>query len=83
MPVAAMNFVEFSGEADEVERRLRWLSGLPAMPGAAGDDTLLVRDPAQIAQLWSLRETAAGLLARLGGGRQGTAFVEDTAVPPD
>ncbi len=40
-------------------------------------------DPAIIGHLLSLREKAVGLLGRMDGTRQGTAFVEDTAVPPE
>lgn len=45
-------------------------------------DMTIVRDQEVADQLWKLREKSVGLLARLGGGRQGMPFVEDTAVPP-
>jgi FAD/FMN-containing dehydrogenase/Fe-S oxidoreductase len=78
-PVAAMNFVEFTGDDDAAIA-----AGLDrlAVIGPAGD-CRIVRDAAQIRQLWSLREKSVGLLARLGGARQGIPFVEDTAVPPE
>ncbi len=78
-PVAAMNFVEFTGDDDAAI-----IAGLAAIAaiGPQGD-LRIVRDDAAIGQLWTLREKSVGLLARLGGARQGIPFVEDTAVPPE
>lgn len=82
-PVRAMNFVEFAA-ADEshVAEALAKLTALLDQPEPGAIDWKIVRDPAMIAQLWTLREKSVGLLARLGGDRQGAPFVEDTAVPP-
>ncbi len=78
-PVAAMSFVEFTGDDDATIN-----AGLAAIAaiGPQGD-LRIVRDDAAIGQLWTLREKSVGLLARLGGARQGIPFVEDTAVPPE
>lgn len=78
-PVAAMNFVEFTADDDAIID-----AGLAALAeiGPQGD-MRIVRDDAAIGQLWTLREKSVGLLARLGGARQGIPFVEDTAVPPE
>ncbi|WP_343525475.1 FAD-binding and (Fe-S)-binding domain-containing protein [Sphingomonas sp.] len=79
IPVAAMNFVEFTADDDATIA-----AGLAALAeiGPQGD-MQIVRDDAAIGQLWTLREKSVGLLARLGGARQGIPFVEDTAVPPE
>lgn len=83
-PIAAMSFVELSaGSEGELDAGLRRLTALLDRPVAGMVDWKIVRDPSAIARLWNLREKAVGLLARLGGGRQGTPFVEDTAVPPE
>ena len=78
-PVAAMNFVEFTADDDATID-----AGLAALTATGPQgDMRIVRDDAAIGQLWTLREKSVGLLARLGGGRQGIPFVEDTAVPPE
>lgn len=78
-PVAAMTFIEFTADDDAtIDAGLAALAAI----GPQGD-MRIVRDDAAIGQLWSLREKSVGLLARLGGGRQGIPFVEDTAVPPE
>ena len=90
-PVRGLNVIEFAGDdraaLDRAAERCAAL--LAASPHPALDWTR-VDDPAAMAQLWTLREKAVGLMGRLGaaeGGaasrRQGTAFVEDTAVPPE
>ncbi|MEH3041827.1 MAG: FAD-binding and (Fe-S)-binding domain-containing protein [Sphingomonas paucimobilis] len=79
VPVAAMNFVEFTADDDAtIDAGLAALTAI----GPQGD-MRIVRDDAAIGQLWTLREKSVGLLARLGGARQGIPFVEDTAVPPE
>lgn len=83
-PVGGLNFVEFVGEAQsDIDAALARLSNLLAAEPDAVLDWKVVTDPKTIAGLWSLREKAVGLLGRLGGGKQGTPFVEDTAVPPE
>lgn len=81
--VAAMNFVEVTGsDQTTLDERVARLSEALDRPQPAQVDARIVCDPAVVAQLWNLREKSVGLLARLGGGRQGVPFVEDTAVPP-
>ncbi|QEN85506.1 FAD-binding oxidoreductase [Labrys sp. KNU-23] len=83
-PVGGLNFVEFVGETQgEVDAALARLSNLLAEQPGIVLDWKIVTDAKTIAGLWSLREKAVGLLGRLGGGKQGTPFVEDTAVPPE
>ena len=82
LPTRAISFIEFAGQPEEVEAGLDHLARLNVNPPSAQIDAKIVRDPQTIAGLWKLREKSVGLLARLGGGRQGIPFVEDTAVPP-
>lgn len=78
-PVAAMNFVEFTADDDATID-----AGLAALADIGPQGNMrIVRDDTAIGQLWTLREKSVGLLARLGGARQGIPFVEDTAVPPE
>lgn len=82
-PVNALIFVEYVGDAPVVvETALRDLEGLGEQLSGSLVDMTIVRDQEVAGQLWKLREKSVGLLARLGGGRQGMPFVEDTAVPP-
>ncbi|MCK0197216.1 FAD-binding oxidoreductase [Ancylobacter sp. 6x-1] len=84
VPVGGLNVVEFVGDsAAEVEAGLAALTGLLEADTAAVIDWRVLRDPATIAEVWSLREKAVGLLGRLSPTKQGTPFVEDTAVPPE
>ncbi len=87
-PVRGLNVIEFAGDdraalGRDADRCAALLadSPFPAM------DWVRVDDPAAVAQVWTLREKAVGLMGRLGEmegtRRQGTAFVEDTAVPPE
>src|SRR5471032_481499 len=83
-PVLGLNFVEFVGDsAAAVQEQVARLEALLADGSERALDWAVVTDAATVAQLWTLREKAVGLLGRLGGARQGTAFVEDTAVPPE
>lgn len=83
-PVEGMSFVEFVGDDAETlnTQRLKALSLLEQ----SNDDIIdfkTVSDTSIIAQLWTLREKSVGLLGRPEGQKQGIAFVEDTAVPPE
>ncbi|RYE78372.1 MAG: FAD-binding oxidoreductase, partial [Hyphomicrobiales bacterium] len=83
--VKGMNFVEFVGESEAaIASQLAALEAVLAQalePSVV--DWKLIADPGLIAQLWTLREKSVGLLGKVPGRRQGTAFVEDAAVPPD
>lgn len=83
-PVMGFNVIEFVGDdRKEIEAALGRAEKLLASSAHPPIDWEQVFDPATIEQLWSLRQRAVGLLGRMGGKRQGTAFVEDTAVPPE
>lgn len=82
-PTNALIFIEYAGDTPEIiEKALRDLEGIGEQLSDSLVDMTIVRDQEVASQLWKLREKSVGLLARLGGGRQGTPFVEDTAVPP-
>ena len=83
-PVMGLNFIEFVGDdREEIEVALGRAGDLLASSAHPPMDWKQVVDPVTIEQLWSLRQKSVGLLGRMGGKRQGTAFVEDTAVPPE
>jgi FAD/FMN-containing dehydrogenase len=82
--IKAVNFIEMVGQGEKgVARRVQQTVDLLATSPHRALDWSTVVDPAIIGHLWSLREKAGGLLGRMDGTRQGTAFVEDTAVPPE
>ncbi len=87
-PVHGLNVIEFAGDdRAALGRAAERCAALLADSPHPAMDWVRVDDPAAIAQLWTLREKAVGLMGRLGEmegtRRQGTAFVEDTAVPPE
>ena len=51
-----------------------------AMPGATG--SVVVTDPAQMRELWRIREDGAGLATRMPDGAEAWSGWEDAAVPP-
>ncbi len=84
-PVGGLSFVEFvADDLAYLEVKLVGLRDLlsGAQP-AAVIDWHVVTDLDDIHQLWTLREKSVGLAGRMAGPRQGVAFVEDTAVPPE
>ena len=83
-PVMGLNFIEFVGDAgEEIAAALGRAGDLLASSAHPPMDWKQVFDPVTIEQLWSLRQRSVGLLGRMGGKKQGSAFVEDTAVPPE
>lgn len=83
-PVLGLNFAEIDGDSlEEVEATLRAFEALGASAPASVVSETVVREPKVIAQLWALRAKGVGLLGRMDATRQGTAFVEDAAVPPE
>lgn len=83
-PVEGLSFVEFVGDdAEALEEKLRQARTLLLNSRFDPIDFKAVSDDATIALLWGLREKCVGLLGRPDGRRQGVAFVEDTAVPPE
>nr|WP_294916800.1 FAD-binding and (Fe-S)-binding domain-containing protein [uncultured Neokomagataea sp.] len=83
-PVKGMSFVEFVGDdAETLETQRQKALSLLAKSNDDIIDFKTVSDPSIIGQLWTLREKSVGLLGRPEGHKQGIAFVEDTAVPPE
>ncbi|WP_152046383.1 FAD-binding and (Fe-S)-binding domain-containing protein [Aureimonas psammosilenae] len=83
-PVMGLNFIEFVAEDEAtLTASLAAAQALLAASPHRAMDWKLLRDAGTIRRLWQLREKSVGLLGRLDGKRQGTAFVEDTAVPPE
>ena len=82
--VGGLNFVEFLADsAQELNAKLEVVAELLKSGPQVFVDWTIVTDPHIVAELWSLREKSVGLLGRLSPTKQGTAFVEDTAVPPE
>lgn len=86
-PLAAVNLVEFeSDDAAFVEGKVQELAAtLDRAQGSVGAASgyTLVREPKDIAALWTLRKKGVGLLGNAKGERRPVPFVEDTAVPPE
>ncbi|WP_237478799.1 FAD-binding and (Fe-S)-binding domain-containing protein [Lichenibacterium dinghuense] len=86
--VRGLNVVEFAGDdRDALAAAAERCAALLAASPFPAMDWARIDDPARVAQVWTMREKAVGLMGRLGEmegtRRQGTAFVEDTAVPPE
>lgn len=82
--ILGLNFVEVQTETQAaLADKMAGLNAMVATPSAAMVDAKLVTDAPTIAALWSLRSKCVGLLGRMDPTRQGTAFVEDAAVPPE
>lgn len=77
----AYSFVEIGADdADAADAAARALAAAAAaLPGLLGRH--VAGDAAEIAQLWSIRAAAVGLLGRGSGARRPVAFVEDCVVP--
>ncbi|MEN3175571.1 FAD-binding and (Fe-S)-binding domain-containing protein [Gluconobacter sp. OJA] len=83
-PVRGMSFVEFVGDnADHLHQQMQEAVTLLESSPYEVIDYKPVSDQSIINQLWTLREKSVGLLGRPDGRKQGVAFVEDTAVPPE
>ncbi|WP_158008783.1 FAD-binding and (Fe-S)-binding domain-containing protein [Rhizobium sp. AC27/96] len=82
--VGGLNFVEFLAD-DEMQLSAQLDRLVDLLNGGQNEfiDWTIVTDPHLISELWSLREKSVGLLGRLSPTKQGTAFVEDAAVPPE
>ncbi len=81
----ALNYVELvGGDPQELDAASEALQKILEQTGAEHG---LLRwhaedDPARQKALWNLRKRAVGLLGRMADGKRGTAFIEDSAVPP-
>lgn len=84
--IKGLNFIEITGESTkEIESTCETLKQIIIETGEAYTviDQIVETRPAVISGLWGIRKRAVGLLGALEGERQPTAFVEDTAVPPE
>jgi len=84
-PVNGMSFVEFIAHSPrDLDGHLSQFRRLMGGYQPAGViDSQIVTDANAIKQLWNLREKSVGLAGKMAGPRQGVAFVEDCAVPPE
>ncbi|MCF3934771.1 FAD-binding oxidoreductase [Acuticoccus sp. M5D2P5] len=82
--VRGLNFIEVEHDSlAEIDATLAAFAALSATAPASVVSETVVREPKVISQLWALRAKGVGLLGRMDPTRQGTAFVEDAAVPPE
>ena len=84
--IKGLNFIEVSGESiREVEQQSDVLLAIINSTRTEFNvmASLVETDSKVISSLWGIRKRAVGLLGALEGSRQPTAFVEDTAVPPE
>lgn len=84
--LAAVNFVEFSGDseaelANALEPLIHALDNGSTNPQRLGYTS--TSDSDAIARIWSMRKKAVGLLGNMPGRKRPVPFVEDTAVPPE
>ena len=80
---AALLVVEVAGESrEEVEGKVQSVVSR-ARNANLGYHTVTFMEPAEQANVWSVRENGLGLIASLRGDRKPLSFVEDTAVAPE
>lgn len=74
------NFIEFVADSQtELDQKLTKIQeALDSRPA----NYVVIRENAQINQLWSIRSLAVGLVGKLPGAKKPVAFVEDAIVPP-
>ena len=84
--IQGLNFIEFTGDkhavilerCDQLEKIIRQTRNTYQIIGHLTETKSEI-----IRSLWNIRKRSVGLLGALKGKRQPTAFVEDTAVPPE
>ncbi|QYJ83893.1 D-2-hydroxyglutarate dehydrogenase YdiJ [Shewanella aegiceratis] len=85
--IDGLNMVEFAGEPEEVEAKVKQLEAMLDTQLAAKQAGLLgyqvTSDKASINTIYAMRKKAVGLLGATKGSRKPIAFAEDTAVPPE
>lgn len=84
--IKGLNFIEITAEtSSEIEKQCDTLEQIIKETGKAHEviDRIVETRASVISGLWGIRKRAVGLLGALEGERQPTAFVEDTAVPPE
>lgn len=84
--LAAVNFLEFSGESEEqltstLESLIDSLENKSANPQRLGYTS--TNNSEAIKLIWSMRKKSVGLLGNMPGRKRPVPFVEDTAVPPE
>ena len=83
-PVLGLSFVEFVGDdLNTLHENISSASEILDQSSNHLIDYKAMLDDETISQLWTLREKSVGLLGRPQGNKQGVAFVEDTAIPPE
>lgn len=82
-PGTSCAFVEFSANNEDAldEQIRRFIDDLPRLSGATAHH--LATQPQEIAQFWSVRAAAVGLLAKSREGVEPVSGIEDCAVAPD
>ncbi|MBI2192916.1 MAG: anaerobic glycerol-3-phosphate dehydrogenase subunit C [Planctomycetes bacterium] len=76
--------VEFYGQdADDLRPRIEEVRRLAADEMGLAFHTLVALEPGRQRALWNLRKAGLAILMSKPGDAKPTAFVEDTAVPPD
>ncbi len=83
--IGAVNYVEcFADSEDKIKEHQYKLQQI--LDESASTYSVILSktedNPDKITALWSVRKRAVGLLGKMGANKQGTAFVEDSAVPP-
>lgn len=84
--MAAVNFVEFSGDSEAelakaMEPLIHSLQHGPSNPQRLG--YVRTSDSTAISEIWNMRKKSVGLLGNMPGRKRPVPFVEDTAVPPE
>ncbi|TVT40959.1 FAD-binding oxidoreductase [Amycolatopsis rhizosphaerae] len=75
-------FVEVGGaSAEQARQRAEELSAV--LRDRTGADTVVETEPADQRLLWSVRESAAGIVTRMADGTEAWPGWEDSAVPPE
>ncbi|QDH16138.1 FAD-binding and (Fe-S)-binding domain-containing protein [Swingsia samuiensis] len=83
-PVRGISFVEFVGDdLSLVKENVNSTLNLIVKSPFEHIDFKVISDESIIKKLWDLRAKAVGLLGQPESGKQGVAFIEDTAVPPE
>jgi FAD/FMN-containing dehydrogenase/Fe-S oxidoreductase len=83
-PTLGINIVEFIGDDEtQVESQIQSLAGDLNASAHRGRQTYSIVRGNQVAQIWTMRKRAAGMLSNMPGEKRPITFVEDTAVPPE
>ncbi|WP_038550420.1 FAD-binding and (Fe-S)-binding domain-containing protein [Corynebacterium glyciniphilum] len=77
-------YCEATGDSREEAhtRATQLISEFESDPGCSVVDAVVVEDPREMRELWTIRESAAGLVTRLPDGGEAWPSWEDSSVPP-